>query len=204
MPLADALASRSRLALVRALAKAPEASASELASATYLHLNTVRARLADLESAGAVARSAKPAGRRGRPAARYRLRERAMPRGDELLGLAALLGGALTSVAPKAKQVRHAGFEWGCRWARQSPGRDPEGVLQGAFERLGFAARAEGRRLRLHGCPCPLVAEDDPALVCRLADAVADGILEGTALRVERREHDPATRRCTATLGPAV
>ena len=200
MPLADALASRSRLALVRALANAPGSSAFELASATRLHVNTVRACLADLESGGAVERGAERTGGPGRPTVRYRLRESTVPRGDELLGLAALLGETLTSIAPKAQHVRRAGMEWGRRWSRQSPGREAEGVLQGAFERLGFGARVEEGRLRLRGCPCPLVAEADPALVCGLADAVADGIVEATPLRVGRREHDPASRRCTVTL----
>jgi hypothetical protein len=83
------------------------------------------------------------------------------------------------------------------------PGEDPERVVQTALERLGFGVKRDGRRLLLRSCPCPLVASDDPAVVCRLAGAVAEGTLEGSELRIARTEHDPARRRCVATLAAA-
>jgi DNA-binding transcriptional ArsR family regulator len=48
----DAIASRPRIALLRRLDEAPNSSASELVAATGFHLNTVRAHLEELESAG--------------------------------------------------------------------------------------------------------------------------------------------------------
>jgi predicted ArsR family transcriptional regulator len=202
-PVIDALASAPRLALVRALAGAPGSSGPELAAATHLHVNTVRAHLKELESAGLVEREAERGGGRGRPRLRYRLREGAIPGGDELLGLASLLGDALRRIEPKGEQIRRAGVEWGRRWSRHRSGEEPGRLVQAALERLGFAVRLEGGRLRLRACPCPLVAGEDPTLVCGLADAVADGALEGTTLRVTGRKHDPARRRCSLTLAAA-
>jgi predicted ArsR family transcriptional regulator len=201
--LIDSLASRSRLALVRALADAPGSSATELAAAARLHLNTVRTHLKDLGEAGVLEQEAERGGRPGRPSIRYRLRDDVAPRGDELLGIAALLGETLTSVAPKAAELRQAAIEWGRRRSRQASGAAPERELQEALERLGFAVTRDGKRLRLSSCPCPLVAHDDPAMICGLADAVADGVLEGTELRVAGREHDPARRWCAITLAAA-
>jgi predicted ArsR family transcriptional regulator len=202
-PLIDTLASASRLAIVRALAEAPGSSVAELSARADLHVNTVRAHLKELEAGGVVEREAEQPRGRGRPTLRYRLRDAALPAGDEFLGLASLLGDALRSARPKPEKVRRAGIEWGRRWSRRRPGEEPEQLVQAALERLGFAVRVEGQRLKLRSCPCPLVASDDPAMVCRLAGAVADGALEGSALRVARTEHDPARRRCVATLAPA-
>src|SRR5436190_5299086 len=79
-PMLDAIASRSRLAVLRRLDEAPSSSAPELAAATGLHLNTVRAHLQALESAGIAQRLTKRAGKRGRPTVRYRLRRSVVPK----------------------------------------------------------------------------------------------------------------------------
>jgi predicted ArsR family transcriptional regulator len=199
MPVVDVLAHPSRLAVARRLAEAPNSSAPELAEATGLHLNTVRARLQDLEASGTAERVLKRDGRPGRPVVRYRLRREFVPAGDELLPLAGLLAEALLSLGPKAERIRRVGLEWGRRWSRRT-GQGLEERLRGALERLGFAVELDEGRLRLSACPCPLVAPDSPATLCGLVDAVADGVLQETSVRVVRRDHDPANRRCTATL----
>jgi predicted ArsR family transcriptional regulator len=200
-PAIDMLAGGSRLALIRALDRSPRSSAPELAAATGLHLNTVRAHLKDLDSAGFVERQAESRGGRGRPTLRYRLRRDVAPRGDDFLALASLLGEALGNAGPKTSEIRAAGREWGRAWAQRAYA--PSLALRDALEQLGFDVKFDRDRVRLRSCPCPLVAKDNPGTVCRLADAVADGVLEGSSLRVSRREHDPSRRSCTAILAPA-
>ena len=196
----DSLANRSRLAVARRLAQVAAASAPELAAATGLHLNTVRSHLAALEADGAVERLAESGGRPGRPVVRYRLRRGPVPAGDEFLPLSALLATALAGLGPGPERVREAGLDWGRRWSREEGGGDPMERLRLALERLGFAVERDGERLRLSACPCPLVSPADPGMLCGLADAVVDGVLEGSSRRSERNHHDPRARRCTATI----
>jgi predicted ArsR family transcriptional regulator len=122
------------------------------------------------------------------------------PRDDEVTALATLLGEALTDAAPNAKRIREAGRAWGRNWSRQAANAEPDERLRTALERLGFVVKVAGTRLQLRACPCPLVANRAPARVCELVDAVADGILEETALRVESRRHDPQRRMCAVKL----
>jgi predicted ArsR family transcriptional regulator len=197
----DVIASPSRLAVVRRLGEAPGSSAPDLAAATNLHLNTVRAKLEALEGAGLVERVTQSTGKRGRPAVRYRLRGSAVPEGEELLPLGALLADALVSLGPKAEAAcRTEGVAWGRRWSRRLRDESPSDRVCSALERLGFTVAREEGRVRLGGCPCPLVCGSNPQLVCGLADAVTDGVLEGTPVRAGRRRHDPGRRSCETTL----
>jgi predicted ArsR family transcriptional regulator len=200
----DTIASRSRLAVLRRLDAAPNSSAPELAAATGLHLNTVRAHLRALESAGIAERETKPAGGPGRPTVRYRLRRSILPDGEELLPLSALLAGALTGFGPEALAASRAqGEDWGREWGRRCSGEGPAQCACSALERLGFAVALEADHMRMSNCPCPLVATSKPQLICGLADAVVDGVLERTSLRAVHHAHDPAARVCTITLAPA-
>jgi len=194
------IANRARLAVARRLAEVPGASAPELAAATGLHLNTVRTHLRALESDGAVERLAESGGRPGRPVVRYRLRRGPVPTGDEFLPLSALLATALAGLGPGPERVREAGLDWGRRWSRGEGGEDAVERLRLALERLGFAVELDGERLRLSACPCPLVSPDDPGMLCGLADAVIEGVLEDSSRRSERNHHDSKARRCTATI----
>lgn len=197
----DVIASRSRLAILRRLDRAPNSSASELAAATGLHLNTIRSHLGALESAGLVERATRRSGRRGRPAWRYRMRRSTAPRREELLPLSALLADALESLGGEGRSaVRVQGAEWGRRWSLGRGDESPSERLCSALERLGFVVTAEGGRVRLSGCPCPFVSGSRPQLVCGLADAVTDGVLESTSLRASRRRHNSKRRRCQMDL----
>jgi len=199
-PLLDAFGSSSRLALLRCLEEAPGSSAPELAQASGLHINTVRTHLRGLEADGAVQSEPERRERRGRPTIRYRLRAPVVP-GADLLPLTSVLAGTLTSLGPDAEAAcEEHGLEWGRRWSRLRASESPVERLRSALERLGFAVALDGEDLRLGQCPCPLVAGSSPALVCGLADAVTDGVLDGTSVAVSRRSHDPKRRRCTITL----
>jgi predicted ArsR family transcriptional regulator len=199
----DSIANQSRLAVARRLGEVPSASATELAEATGLHLNTVRSHLQALEAHGAAERVAESGGRPGRPVVRYRLRRGFVPAGDELLPLSALLAAALAGLGPGPDRVREVGLDWGRRWSREAGSDDPAQRLRVALERLGFAVELDADGLRLGACPCPLVAPERPGMICDLADAVIDGVLEGTPRRGGRRRHDPKARRCSAAISSA-
>ena len=127
-----------------------------------------------------------------------------VPKGEELLPLSVLLAETLTSFGREAAAASHSqGVEWGREWSRRCADDDPAQCACSALERLGFDVALEGECVRLSNCPCPLVSNSKPQLVCGLADAVVDGALEGTPLRAVRRRHDPKARVCTTTLAPA-
>jgi predicted ArsR family transcriptional regulator len=199
----EPLGNRVRLAVARHLVRQPRASASEVAEAVGVHLNTARAHLTALEEGGLARRISHPSGGRGRPVVRYQLVDDWVPEGDELLSLSALLAAAVSRLDAESHEVRRLGAAWGCRWARESGQMGVEEQLSGALGRLGFGTRLAGRRLTLTGCPCPLVAPDSPELICGLADAVVDGVLEGSELVAGGREHDPRARRCSTRLRAA-
>jgi predicted ArsR family transcriptional regulator len=196
----DALADPVRLAVTRYLAAHPSASAGEVAAGAGVHLNTARAHLGALHDAGVVERVSASEGQRGRPVVRYRLIDGWAPAGEMLLPLSELLAAAVLKLDADPGEIRDLGFEWGRRWAGDSSPQPIENQLAAALARLGFGARVSEHRLMLSDCPCPLVAPKRPGLVCALADAVTDGVLEGSALGAGRRSHDPGTRRCSATL----
>ena len=180
------------------------ATLPELAQAAGVHLNTARTHVAALEDAG-VLRSdpGVPAGR-GRPPLRYRLADDFTLPTTDFRGLAELLAAAVARSGQSPAELRRLGQDWG-RYLAGRPGTQTlERVLPAALERLGFAARIEGRELILSSCPCPLVSPDNPVLVCNLAIAVAEGVLAGAGsdLRVAGTTHDPANRRCVAVLAP--
>jgi predicted ArsR family transcriptional regulator len=199
----DAIADPVRLAVARHLAGRSSASASEVAEGVGVHLNTARKHLGGLVDAAVAERVNVSAGRRGRPIVRYRLSEGWAPEGDELLSLSALLAAAVLRLDADPAQLRAAALAWGRRWARAAGSQSVEAQLTAALGRLGFQARVLDGHLVLSACPCPLVAPDRPELVCALADAVIDGVLEGSRLAATERSHDPRSRHCSTTLAPA-
>jgi predicted ArsR family transcriptional regulator len=194
----DAIADPVRLAIVRFLGSRA-ASAKEIADGIGVHLNTARAHLRALVEAGVVRKAKEPRRGRGRPVVRYRIKAGWRPAGDDLLGLAQLMG---TAVGRGAAQGRARARRWGRAAANAGTGTartDLERMLSG----LGFAAAVGDDELRLSGCPCPLVSPDRPASICGLVDAAIDGALERGELTAGARHHDPAGRRCCIALAPA-
>lgn len=198
----DALADPVRLRLVRHLTDHPGATLPDLAGAAGVHLNTARPHAAALEDAGVIEREAAAPAGRGRPRIGYRLARDWSPPTADFRGLAELMAAALVRRGSDARELREVGEEWG-RYLAGRPGeRDAADALPPALERLGFEASVTGRELELSACPCSMVLPDRPELVCELASAVADGVLAGCGarLRVGRRAHDPAARRCSLEL----
>lgn len=178
------------------------ATLPELAEAAGVHLNTARAHAIALEEAGILrAEPGEPAGR-GRPPFRYRLAgDFTLPTTD-FRGLAELLAAAVARSGQSPAELRRLGQDWGRYLAGRPGAQTLERVLPAALERLGFAARIEHDELILSSCPCPLVSPDNPALLCGLAIAVAEGVLAGAGsdMRVADSMHDPVNRRCTVAL----
>jgi predicted ArsR family transcriptional regulator len=198
----DAVADPVRARLVRRLAVSAPASLDELAGAAGIHPNTARAHLQAMESEGFVERSAQPAGDRGRPRTTYRLRDGWALPDEGFLAMAELLAAALGATRTDPRVLRRLGVRWGRKAAVADSPEDVHAELVSTLTRLGFDARIDGKRLTLTGCPCPLISPERPALVCKLVDAVVDGILDGsgTKLQAARHEHDPGARSCSALL----
>jgi predicted ArsR family transcriptional regulator len=198
----DAVADPVRARLVRRLASGGPASLEELADAAGVHPNTARAHLAALEAEGFLERRRRPTDKPGRPRTIFSLRESWTVPDDGFLAMAELLGAALGATRPDARALRRLGARWGRKAVEAARPEDAYDELLRILARLGFDARVEGNRLLLTGCPCPLISPERPALVCRLVDAVVDGILDGagSGLTAVRAEHDPAARSCSAVL----
>jgi predicted ArsR family transcriptional regulator len=181
--------------MVERAAESP-ATLSDLAEAAGVHLNTARAHLSVLEQAGTLVPEQAPPAGRGRPPLHYRLADDFVLPGP---GLAELLAAAVVRSGQSAEELRQVGLEWG---RAQGGSGNLDEVLPRALERLGFdAVLAEGE-LVLSACPCRLVAPGSPELVCNLAVAVVEGVLEGTgsSLRLASRSHDPLRRRCSTAF----
>jgi predicted ArsR family transcriptional regulator len=198
----DAVADPSRARLVRRLASHGPASLDELAAVAGIHPNTARTHLRAMEAEGYVESAPEATRERGRPRTIFSLREGWALPDDGFRALAELLAATLEGTHPDPRALRRLGVRWG----RDSlAGRTPDDAhtqLLRMLARLGFDARIEGERLELGACPCPLISPDDPALVCKLVDAVVDGVLEGSGgrIRARRRHHDPEQRSCSALL----
>jgi len=198
----DAVADPVRARLVRRLANGGPASLEELADAAGVHPNTARSHLAALEAQGFLERRRRPTDKPGRPRTIFSLPESWTVPDDGFLAMAELLGAALGASRPDAGALRRLGARWGRKAVAAASPEDASDELLGILARLGFDARIAGNRLLLTGCPCPLISPERPALVCRLVDAVVEGILDGagSGLTAVRTEHDPAARSCSAVL----
>jgi predicted ArsR family transcriptional regulator len=198
----DTIADPTRLEIVRRLSESGPASLLELAAAAGVHLNTARTHVAALEDAGLLIAEQQPAAGRGRPPLRYRLTDDYKLPTADFRGLAELLAAAVVRSGQEPAELRRLGRDWG-RYLAGRPGtRDLEHELPAALERLGFEARVEDGELLLTACPCGLVLPDQPELVCGLALAVAEGVLDGSRTRAKLTGavHDPVARRCKATI----
>ena len=198
----DAVADPVRARLVRRLASDGPASLEELAAAAGVHPNTARAHLHAIEGEGWVESAPQATGERGRPRRIFRLRYGWALPDDGFRALAELLAATLEGTHPDPRALRRLGARWGRRSLAGRTDDDSQAELLRMLARLGFDARIENDRLELGACPCPIISPEQPALVCKLVDAVVDGILEasGSGIRALRRRHDPAHRTCSALL----
>jgi predicted ArsR family transcriptional regulator len=202
MGVLDAVADPVRLRIVRHLADGDSATLAELADVAGVHLNTIRAHVAELERADVLQSAQKAATGPGRPAVEYRLVEGWGLSSTDFLELAGLLAAALVRNAPDAETLRATGADWG-RYLVGRPGRrDVATELPRALERLGFHAAMSGELVRITGCPCAIVSPDHPEVVCALATGLVEGILAASASDLRVAEHDkhPERRRCTLRL----
>jgi predicted ArsR family transcriptional regulator len=198
----DAIADPARARLVRRLASQGPASLDELAAAADIHPNTARTHLRAMEEEGFLESTPEAAGERGRPRTIFSLREGWAVPDDGFRALAELLAAALEGTEPDPRALRRLGIRWGRRSLAGRTPDDAQAEVLRMLDRLGFDARIENGRLELGACPCPLISPEQPALVCKLVDAVVDGILEGSSshIRARRRRHDPEHRSCSALL----
>jgi predicted ArsR family transcriptional regulator len=199
----EPLAEPFRLAVARYLGRHPGATAPQVADGVRVHLNTARSHLAALVEAGVAERISDSTGRAGRPTVRYRLEEGWTPQGDELLSLSSLLATAILRVDVDPDELRAVATEWGRRRSAADGARPVESRLTEALGSLGFNARIIDGCLALSACPCPLVTPEQPAIVCALADAVIDGVLESSHVAAGEHSHDPERRSCSTTLRSA-
>src|SRR4051812_22352978 len=102
MGVLDAVADPVRLRIVRHLAAVDSATLTELAEVAEVHINTVRAHVAALESAEVLQSAQKTATGPGRPAAAYRLVDGWGLSSTDFLELAGLLAAALVRNSPDA------------------------------------------------------------------------------------------------------
>ena len=193
MSLIEAVADPVRLSVIRHLSSGRAASITELAEAVGVHVNTVRPHVTALEEATIIERLAAAPSGRGRPTICYRLAsDWSLPTSD-FRGLAQLLAAVALRAGASPRELRAVGSEWG---------HAAEADLPFALERIGFDARVEGSTLRLSSCPCPLALPDHPELVCELAAAVAQGVLDGSGsgMTIGDRTHDVDRRACSVAL----
>ena len=199
----EAIANRVRLRLVRTLAEHGPGTVSELADRAEMHPNTARAHLTQLEDAGLVEASAERERKvRGRPRKTYSLRPGWDPPADDFRGLAELLAGAVVDARLKPRTLRRIGAEWGRFLVGRPRVAEPSRTVPVTLAQLGFDARVENDCVRLVGCPCPVVAPDDPSVVCALARGAVEGVLaaSGNDFRVAGATHRPAVRVCELAL----
>lgn len=162
-------------------------SLAALATATGLHINTLRAHLDALAGAGLVRRERAPVAGRGRPAWLYSAVPDELPAGvAEYAGLASALAETIeqTSSAPRRDAVE-AGRRWGRRLAgdRGLGGGRPADARRRTvqlLDDLGFAPRPDARCavVRLTRCPLLEAARRHPEIVCGVHLGIVRGAIE--------------------------
>lgn len=190
-----------RLAIVRELSENRSLSLADIAARADVHPNTIRGHIADFEAAGVIEREHASQEGPGRPQLYYRLSAGWRMPGSDMLGLSELLAALTIRLAPTGQDIQELGRQWGT-FLRGRPGGNTVAALPHLLERLGFDAEVRGSEIRLRSCPCPLVSPQRPELICALAGAAIDGIIDGDPrrLRVCATDHDPVRRTCTIHL----
>jgi predicted ArsR family transcriptional regulator len=200
-----ALAEPSRVRLLGLLEASAAPLASEnLAAATGLHPNTVRAHLDVLVDAGLASSTLETRSRPGRPRRLFA----ALPRDERLehehAQLATALAGSLDPLPDGPRLAEDAGRRWGGLLVRGSPPA-PEQAVERVVELLaehGFAPVARPGEITMCNCPFREVAERYERVVCALHKGLLNGALDGLGAPVEVAELHPWAEpgRCVARL----
>jgi predicted ArsR family transcriptional regulator len=176
-----------RLLIIDAITERPRLS-TELTALTGLHRNTVRAHLARLIDAGLLTTERRPPTGPGRPAVRYRLRDRlGLPGAEQGLLIQSLL--RLVDGAYRAGGTAPAedeGYAVGRQLATSTAEPPVERVLSavvGVLRDLAFAPELssgkEVNQIALHSCPFS-VSPDDPrgGIICAFHLGLIRGIVD--------------------------
>lgn len=212
------LADPTRLTIIEALREAPREIA-ELARLTGVHLNTVRSHLRRLEEAGLVEWETAPRTGPGRPARRYRLRERLLRErltsgggGFKLLveGLVRLVRGGQDDDGEVERAARREGARLGERLGRRLDYPTGEQVLRevtALLEQLEFApsARRDGDHIEIELRACPFwggLAEDHGEVICAFHLGLLRGLVRATTGTPIQVSLEPFTRpdRCRVDI----
>jgi predicted ArsR family transcriptional regulator len=191
-----------RLRVLQHLAGTDAASIPELAEQAGVHENTVRAHVSALEESGLLVSEPRAATGPGRPGVQYRLTPAGGRIDQEFMGMAELLAAVVTRSGVGAEQLHEIGKDWG-RYLVGRPGSYPiDERIPDILSGLGFKAAVVDGEVRLNGCPCSLLAPDNPRLICELASGVLDGVLLacGADRTLGEEHHDPQARNCSIEL----
>lgn len=188
--------------MVRHIEEHGPASLNELADAADVHVNTARPHVAALEERGVLVSRQRAARGPGRRVIEYSLSEPLEFSEADFIGVAELLAAALARARLDPEALRAIGADWGRYLSGRPAERDPGDHLPAILGRLGYRVQADGNRVRVERCLCPLIAPDSPEIVCCLMDGVVEGALaaSGGRLRLDSTEHDPAARSCCFRL----
>ncbi len=161
------------------------ATIAELATATGLHMNTIRGHLESLQEDGHLSREQERPSGRGRPALRWRTVDPKI--GNPYAGLAATLVDSLAGSGPAATEVaREAGRRWGERLAvEHTDAGSATDLVSAVMREQGFDPQSTGDEIQLRRCPLLAVAAERPEVVCTMHE----GMLEAIA-----RSHTPGLR----------
>lgn len=180
--------SAQRLAVLEHVRGRAPVGVADTAADLGLHPNTIREHLHALVAGGLVERTTAPAGRRGRPAARYRPSD-ADPT-VEVRAFAALATALASQLARISSDPQGDALAAGIDWGRglidgPAPPRDPRLAVLDELARLGFApdevppeTPAERHGVALRRCPLLDAAHRNPDIICRVHLGVVLGMLD--------------------------
>lgn len=208
-----ALGSTRRAAILRLVRGTTSGmTTNEVATATGLHVSTVRAHLDLLAGSGLLVRERAGGGTPGRPAWRYRAAAPAPAPGPYRMLAAALLDHVVSDDAGGADR-RAAGARAGEGWGRRladahASDTDPVDAVVRVLDGLGFAPRAvaghpsKPAELHLHACPFSDLVATDAEAMCGLHLGMIRGVLHARAAHGDSVVLEPfgAPDACTVRL----
>lgn len=189
---------RGRIADLLLAAQGPM-TVQEMASATSLHVNTVREHLEHLMGDGAAERSTVTSGRPGRPQVIYTASGSGPDVGRRSYHeMARLLAEHLVAtVDSPGATAREIGAQWGRAMAAETTGATPGDAadeLVRVLSTAGFAPAVEDGLIAAHNCPFRELAEQHPELVCTLHQGMMDGYLGARGVEGVRTSLTPFAR----------